>query len=129
MYSTKPYLVRAIFDWCIDESLTPHLLVELSDQVKVPNRHNKNNEIILNISPASVTKLVIDNDFISFSARFSGIHEDIMVPMGFVKSVYALENGEGLHFIIDNKTKKREIDNIQSVGSKELKKSHLKLVE
>ena len=93
MKSTKPYLVRAIFDWCIDEGLTPYILVSLTDQVIVPRGHNNNNEIILNISPTSVTKLVID-DLVSFSSRFAGIHEDILIPIDSIKSIYAQDKGE-----------------------------------
>ena len=93
MKSSKPYLVRAIFDWCIDEGFTPYILASLSDQVIVPRGHDKNDEIILNISPTSVTKLVID-DLVSFSSRFAGIHEDILIPIDSIKSIYAQENGE-----------------------------------
>ena len=125
MKSTKPYLVRAIFDWCLDEGFTPYILVSLSDQVIVPRGHDKNNEIILNISPTSVTKLVID-DLVSFSSRFAGIHEDILIPIDSIKSIYALENGEGLSFATSPKTDEQEIKkNIP----KSTKNSHLKIVK
>ena len=122
MKSTKPYLVRAIFDWCIDEGFTPYILVSLSDQVIVPRGHNNNNEIILNISPTSVTKLVID-DLVSFSSRFAGIHEDILIPIDSIKSIYAQENGEGVFFKVnqDLTVNKKNIE-IQ-------KKPNLKLVK
>ena len=127
MKSTKPYLVRAIFDWCIDEGFTPYILVSLSDQVIVPRGHNNNNEIILNISPTSVTKLVID-DLVSFSSRFAGIHEDILIPIDSIKSIYAQENGEGLFFdriCITGKKAKKTKKNID----KKIKKPHLKIVK
>ncbi len=127
MDPTKPYLIRAIFDWCVDEGLTPYLLVELSDEVKVPNLHKKNKEIVLNISSSSAKKLIIDNDFISFSARFLGVLEDIFVPIKRVKSVYAFENGEGLFFdricITGKQAKKTK--NIEQ----EIKKPHLRIVK
>ena len=127
MKSTKPYLVRAIFDWCIDEEFTPYILVSLSDQVIVPRGHDKNDEIILNISPTSVTKLVID-DLVSFSSRFAGIHEDILIPIDSIKSIYAQENGEGLFFdricITGKKAKKTK-----KYIEQKIKKSHLKIVK
>ena len=89
MESTKPYLIRAIFDWCVDEGLTPYILAEVNSAVIAPKSHVKNNEIILNIAPSSVAKLLITNEFISFSARFSGINESVTVPIGSVKSIYA----------------------------------------
>ena len=127
MKSTKPYLVRAIFDWCIDEGFTPYILVSLSDQVIVPRGHDKNDEIILNISPTSVTKLVID-DLVSFSSRFAGIHEDILIPIDSIKSIYAQENGEGLFFdriCITGKKVKKTKKNIEQ----KIKKPHLKIVK
>ena len=127
MKSTKPYLVRAIFDWCIDEGFTPYILVSLSDQVIVPRGHDKNDEIILNISPTSVTKLVID-DLVSFSSRFAGIHEDILIPIDSIKSIYAQENGEGLFFdricITGKKAKKKK-----KFIEQKIKKPHLKIVK
>ena len=87
MESTKPYLIRAIFDWCVDEGLTPYILAEVNSAVIAPKSHVKNNEIILKIAPSSVAKLLITNEFISFSARFSGINESVIVPIGSVKSI------------------------------------------
>lgn len=128
MKSTKPYLVRAIYDWCIEEGFTPHILVNLSDQVALPKVSNNNKEIVLNISPTSVTKLVID-DFVSFSARFNGISEDILIPIDSINSIYAQENGEGIHFSIKNKNKVKSKDKGQLNSSKEKKNSYLKLVK
>ena len=124
MKSTKPYLVRAIFDWCINEGFTPHILVSLSDQVIVPRGHDKNNEIILNISPTSVTKLVID-DLVSFSSRFAGIQEDILIPIDSIKSIYAQENGEGLFFEVNEASIEKRTKKIKQ----KIKKSHLSLVK
>ena len=127
MISTKPYLVRAIFDWCINEGFTPHILVSLSDQVIVPRGHDKNNEIILNISLTSVTKLVID-DLLSFSSRFAGIHEDILIPIDSINSIYAQENGEGLFFDIICITGKKAKKTKKYIEQK-IKKPHLKIVK
>ena len=128
MKSTKPYLVRAIFDWCLDEGFTPHILVVLSDQVVVPKGHDQNNEIVLNLSPTSVTKLVID-DLVSFSSRFAGIHEDVLIPIDSIKSIYAQENGEGIYFSDKNTIKVKAKDKVLLNSEKKKKNSYLKLVE
>ena len=129
MESTKPYLIRAIFDWCVDEGLTPYILAEVNSAVIAPKSHIKNNEIILNIAPSSVAKLLITNEFISFSARFSGINESVTVPIGSVKSIYAAENNEGLYFKTNLNKNISKADKKALNPSNKIKKSYLKLVK
>jgi len=97
--SNKPYLLRAIYDWVVDNDATPHVLL-LADnpQVIVPNQFVENGKIILNISPSAAQNLLIDEDGMSFSARFGGKPYNIYSPMGAVLALYASENGEGLTF-------------------------------
>ena len=99
--STKPYMVRAIHEWCVDSGFTPHLLVAVNAQCRVPNAHVKNGEIVLNLNYTATKDLLIDNDAIVFSARFGGISQHLYVPMNAVKGVFARENGQGMFFELD----------------------------
>ncbi|MDB5963754.1 MAG: Stringent starvation protein [Polaromonas sp.] len=96
--STRPYLVRALYDWCTDNGLTPYVAVAVDDTVQVPREYVKNNEIVLNISFDATSSLKLGNDFIEFKARFAGSASDIMVPIGRVIAIYARENGQGMAF-------------------------------
>jgi stringent starvation protein B len=96
--STRPYLVRALYDWCTDNGLTPYVAVAVDDTVQVPREYVKNNEIVLNISFDATSSLKLGNDFIEFKARFAGSARDIMVPIGRVIAIYARENGQGMAF-------------------------------
>lgn len=96
--STKPYLVRALHEWCVDNGLTPHLMVAVDAQTRVPAAYVKNGEIVLNISHAATQHLLIDADSIAFSARFGGVSQDIHVPMSAVRGIFARENGQGMFF-------------------------------
>ena len=128
MESTKPYLIRAIFDWCIESNLTPYILVKKSKKVNLLPKFFKNNEIVINISPVSVKKLIIKNDLISFTARFEGVPQDIYCPLENIKSIYAFENGEGLFFdriCITGKQAKKTKKYVQ----REIKKPHLRIVK
>lgn len=99
MTSSRPYLVRAIYQWITDNGLTPHLLVDVSvDGVQVPAEHVQNGKIILNIAPMAVTGLVLGDEEITFSARFSGKAQGLYVPVDAVLAVYAKENGQGMMF-------------------------------
>ncbi len=101
MISTKPYMVRAIHEWCVDSGFTPHLLVAVNAQCRVPNAHVKNGEIVLNLNYTATKDLLIDNDAIIFSARFGGVSQHLYVPMNAVKGVFAHENGQGMFFELD----------------------------
>jgi stringent starvation protein B len=95
---TRPYLVRALYEWCTDNGLTPYVAVFVDDSVQVPREFVKNNEIVLNISFDATSALKLGNDFIEFKARFGGVARSIMVPMDHVLAIYARENGQGMAF-------------------------------
>lgn len=96
--STRPYLVRALYEWCTDNGFTPYVAVLVDDTVQVPREFVKNNEIVLNISFDATSSLQLGNDFIEFKARFSGSAREIMVPMTHVMAIYARETGQGMSF-------------------------------
>ena len=96
--STRPYLIRALYEWCTDNGLTPYVAVAVDDTVQVPREYVKNQEIVLNISFDATSALKLGNDFIEFKARFAGSARDIMVPIERVIAIYARENGQGMAF-------------------------------
>ncbi|MCG3202336.1 MAG: Stringent starvation protein B [Gammaproteobacteria bacterium] len=99
MTSPKSYLLRAFYEWILDNSMTPYVLVDASAQgVSVPAEYVEDGKIILNIAPAAVQTLVMDRDQLSFSARFRGSSREVLVPMIAVRAVYAKENGRGMVF-------------------------------
>ena len=98
--SAKPYLVRAICEWCSDNGLTPYLAVKVSPHTRVPPSFVKNGEIVLNISPSATRKLTIDNEWIQFAARFNGVSQEVAVPMNAVSGIFAKETGYGFAFTI-----------------------------
>lgn len=98
LISTKPYMVRAIHEWCVDNHLTPHLLVAVNPQTRVPVAFVKEGEIVLNLNYSATKDLHIDNEAIVFSARFGGVSQNLYVPMSAVKGIFARENGQGMFF-------------------------------
>lgn len=96
--STRPYLIRALYDWCTDNGFTPYVAVLVDDTVQVPREYVKNGEIVLNISFDATSSLKLGNDFIEFKARFAGSAREIMVPVNRVIAIYARENGQGMAF-------------------------------
>ena len=99
MTSNRPYLIRALYDWLVDNGQTPYLLVNAEHSgTVVPRQFVEEGRIILNIDPAAVSHLQLGNEWISFSARFSGVSEDILVPPAAVQGIYAKENGQGMLF-------------------------------
>jgi stringent starvation protein B len=96
--STRPYLIRALYEWCTDNGFTPYVAVLVDDSVQVPREYVKNNEIVLNISMGATSSLKLGNDFIEFKARFGGSAREIHVPIGRVIAIYARENGQGMAF-------------------------------
>ncbi|MEW6314074.1 MAG: ClpXP protease specificity-enhancing factor [Pseudomonadota bacterium] len=96
--STKPYLIRAIYEWCGDNGFTPYLSVRVDEHTRVPVEHVKEGTIVLNIGAAATHHLVMDNEAVRFSARFGGVARDIYVPVAAVTGIYAKENGQGLLF-------------------------------
>lgn len=99
MTPSRPYILRALYEWLLDNDSTPYLLVDATiNQVTVPLQFVKDGRIVLNISPSAVRSLHIDNDALSFNARFSGRPMDVYVPIGAVQAIYSSENGEGMGF-------------------------------
>ncbi len=96
--STRPYLIRALHDWCTDNGFTPYLAVFVDGSVQVPNEYVKNNEIVLNVGFEATSGLKLGNDFIEFKARFGGVAREIIVPVDHVVAIYARENGQGMAF-------------------------------
>jgi stringent starvation protein B len=96
--STKPYLLRAIYEWCTDNGYTPYIAALVDANTRVPMQFVKNGEIVLNISFSATSSLKMDNDVIRFSARFGGVARDISVPVENISAIYARENGQGMAF-------------------------------
>ena len=115
--STKPYLVRAIYEWCVAEQFTPYLLVKIDQNTLAPRAFIKDGKILLNLSPESIKDLLMGDEAITFTARFNGAPENLYLPISAVEGIYAKENGEGLFF---------EVKEDQEIDSKETKKSHNK---
>src|SRR5512139_1281543 len=99
MKSSRPYLVRALHEWILDNGCTPYLLVDAhASGVEVPQQYVKNGQIVLNISPGAIADMQISNEAIHFRGRFGGVAIDVFVPMAAVLGIYARENGQGMVF-------------------------------
>jgi len=96
--STRPYLVRALYEWCTDNGFTPFVAVLVDDGVRVPQEYVKDGEIVLNISFEATSALKLGNEYIEFKGRFGGVTRDIVVPINRVLAIYARENGQGMAF-------------------------------
>ena len=96
--STKPYMLRAIYEWCTDSGYTPYLAVKVDSRTTVPMEYVKKGEIVLNISFGATSGLKMDNDAVRFHARFGGVSREIFVPVNNVMAIYANENGQGMAF-------------------------------
>lgn len=110
--STSPYLIRAIYDWCCDASQTPYLSVRVSESSSVPMEHAKDGEIVLNIGVGATRDLRIENDGITFSARFNAVPREIYVSIKDVKGIFSRESGQGLAFDLQN-SPEQESPNIE----------------
>lgn len=99
MTSSRPYLIRAIYEWIVDNAMTPHLLVDVQgDAIRVPRQYVEDGKIVLNIGPAAVEKLTLGDDNVRFDARFGGEPMSVSVPVRNVLAVYTRENGQGMMF-------------------------------
>ncbi len=98
--STRPYMIRALHEWCTDNGFTPYLVVRVNAGVRVPAEYVNDGEIVLNTSYDATSSLQLGNDFIEFKARFGGRPHDIVVPVGRVVAIYARENGQGMAFTL-----------------------------
>lgn len=98
MVSTKPYFLRAIFEWCVDQGMTPYLNVVVGAHTRVPREFVREGQIVLNIGPDATSQLLMGNDEITFQARFNGVAFPVVVPVESVAAIYAKENGQGMAF-------------------------------
>lgn len=96
--STRPYLIRALHEWCVDNGFTPLITVQVDANTQVPKEHVKDKEIVLNLSFDATSGLKLGNDYIEFKARFSGVARDILVPVNRVMAIYARETSQGMVF-------------------------------
>ena len=113
--STKPYLIRAIYEWCTDNGYTPYVAVVVGERTVVPNEYVKDGQIVLNVSFDATSGLKMGNELIEFAARFGGVAREISVPIERVAAIYARENGHGMGFeVVDVKVEHRpdaKVDN------------------
>jgi stringent starvation protein B len=96
--STRPYLLRAMHEWCTDSGLTPYVAVFVDETVQVPMEYVKNGEIVLNVRYDATAGMTLGNEFIEFKARFGGVPREIIIPINRVMAIYARENGQGMSF-------------------------------
>jgi stringent starvation protein B len=99
--STKPYLLRALYEWCVDNGFTPYVSVVVDDATRVPPEFVRNGEIVLNVGPLAANRLKMGNETIEFSARFGGVAKELSIPVAQVAALYARENGHGMSFEIE----------------------------
>ena len=102
--STKPYFIRAIYEWCSDCGYTPYLSVRVDDRTLIPMEYVKNGEIVLNVSLNATRNLTINNELIQFSARFNGVSREVSIPVERVQGIFARENGQGAFFTVESPT-------------------------
>ena len=98
MVSTKPYFLRAVYEWCVDQGMTPYMTVAVDARTRVPREYVRDGQIVLNVGPDATHQLVIGNDEITFQARFNGVAFPVTVPVDAVAAIYAKENGQGMAF-------------------------------
>ena len=108
--STKPYLLRAIWEWCCDNGFTPYVAVQVDLRTRVPREFINDGQIVLNIGPDATSQFQIGNDLIEFHARFGGVSRKISVPVEQVSAIYARENGAGMAFDLETKSIVGEIE-------------------
>ena len=99
--STKPYLLRAIWDWCCDNGFTPYIAVQVDGRTRVPREFVRDGQIVLNVGPDATNKLQLGNELIEFQARFGGVARELSIPVAQVSAIYARENGAGMAFELD----------------------------
>jgi stringent starvation protein B len=124
--STKPYLIRALWQWCIDQGETPYIVVAVDEHTQVPAGYVKDGQIVLNVGLEATNQLDIGNEFIAFQARFGGVAQQIFVPVERVAAIYARESGEGMGFEV---TEVEQKDATQTADAAQPVVSALKTVE
>jgi len=108
--STKPYLLRALYEWCVDNGCTPYVSVIVDSRTRVPMEYVREGEIVLNIGPLAASKLAIGNEFIECTARFSGVVREVTIPVSAVAAIYARENGQGMSFDVESSASPSGVD-------------------
>lgn len=101
--STKPYLLRAVYEWCVDNGYTPYISVVVDAQTRVPMEYVHDGEIVVNIGPVAASRLQMGNELIECTVRFSGAAKELVIPVAAVAAIYARENGQGMAFELDKK--------------------------
>jgi stringent starvation protein B len=130
MSSSRPYLIRAIYEWVVDNGMTPQLVVEASgDDVQVPLEYAQDGKIVLNVAPTAVRGLDMGNKDISFGARFSGTPTEVRIPVGRVLAIYARETGQGMMFGPDDGGDDTPPDGGEESGGEGRARPHLKVVK
>ena len=130
MTSQRPYLLKAILDWILDNSCTPYIVIETAVAgVEVPEEHVDNNRIVLNISPNAIRNFNVDQGWITFDSRFSGKIQSIAAPVGAVVAIYAQETGQGMMFELELPDNEGSTSTDDSDKSTESKTSHLQIVK
>ena len=138
--STKPYLIRSIYDWCIDNDFTPYVSVRAYPELDVPMEYVKNGEIVFNISAIAVNELIINNDYICVAARFNGVSRKLEIPLNAVKGIFAKEVNQGITFSSDNKEEENRgksdneqqnsaIQNSSTYQTKKARKPNLRIIK
>jgi stringent starvation protein B len=108
--STKPYLMRALYEWCVDNGCTPYVSVLVDSRTSVPMEYVREGEIVLNIGPLAASKLNIGNEFIECTARFSGVVREVIIPVSAVIAIYARESGQGMTFDVESPALRPDVD-------------------
>lgn len=135
MTSHRPYLLRALYEWIADNGMTPHLLVDATQQhVQVPPSAVKDGKVVLNIAARAVTRLELGNDAVTFTARFGGVSQSVMVPMPAVLAIYARETGQGMALPDDIASTGSDPDNVPPPSAPDdttptAKRSHLRVIK
>ena len=132
MTSNRPYLVRALYDWIVDNELTPHVLVDAEfPNVTVPSHAVRQGKVVLNVGPTAVRELVMNNEQLGFSARFGGQAFSVYVPMAAVQAIYARENGQGMMFApeSDGSPDDDPSQTASDTEASEEKRSHLRVIK
>ncbi|GKS70015.1 stringent starvation protein B [Nitrosomonas sp. PY1] len=134
--SNKPYLIRSIYEWCVDNSFTPYISVIVFPELDMPGKYFNNDEIIFNISNKAVNDLIIDNEFIYFSARFNGVSRELEIPMTAIKGIFAKETNQGILFSLDADNENRlpvtedtGLTSIANSSGSTSKRNHLRIVK
>ena len=131
MTSSKPYLIRGLYEWLVDNDVTPYILVDVSfEGVMIPGGIASDGKVVLNLAPGAIQKLEMTNEYLSFSARFGGVAQNVYCPVQSILAIYAKENGEGMMFSEDsNQTADSNNSGNKKTGSKKTARPGLKIVK